>query len=72
MGEASLYDELHSVLLKAGMEIRVEPFKTPSDSAGGLCRMKGRNLVILDEKASVPERARALLEVVERIGLTRL
>jgi hypothetical protein len=72
MDDAALFNELCSVLRKARIEIRIEAFKNPPESAGGLCRMKGRNLVLLDSGASAPERARALIEVVERIGLTSL
>lgn len=72
MEDAGLFDELYSLLKKAGIEIRVEPFKTPSERAGGLCRMKGKNLVLLDSGASPPERARALMEVVESLGLKTL
>jgi UDP-N-acetylmuramate dehydrogenase len=61
-----------AVLAAAGVEIRTEPFQQPPESAGGLCRVHGRNLVILDARASRAERSRALLEVVERIGLTSL
>lgn len=67
-----LYDELRTLLKAAGIEIRVESFKNPPDSAGGLCVMKGRHLVLLDSHASKPEQARALLEVLERVGLARL
>ncbi len=72
MSEVPLYDELRTLLKAAGIEIRVEAFKNPPDSAGGLCVMKGRHLVLLDSHASQPERARALLEVLERVGLARL
>lgn len=61
-----------SVLKTAGVEIRAEPFRHPPESAGGLCRLHGQNLVLLDSRASRPEQARALLEVVEAIGLEAL
>lgn len=72
MDEGALLDEMTAVLKRAGVEIRIEPFRYPPESAGGLCRVHGRNLVLLDSGASRPEQARALLEVVENIGLSAL
>lgn len=72
MNEGALLDEMTAVLKAAGLEIRTEPFRLPPDSAGGLCRVHGRKLVLLDSGASRPEQARALLEVVESIGLSAL
>ncbi len=68
----ALYEELCRLLDEAGVEVRVEPFQRPSDRSGGLCRLKGHHLVLLDALASPAQRARALLEVVERIGLDAL
>lgn len=67
-----MFQELLELLQGAGVEIRVEAFQNPPDSAGGLCVMRGRHLVLLDSQASQPEQARALLEVLERIGLERM
>lgn len=72
MSEASQFAELSGLLQRAGIQVRTEPFKTPPDSAGGLCYVFGKKVVLLDQKASVAERARALVEVVERIGLEQL
>ncbi len=72
-GEA-LYDELCRLLGDSGVEVRVEPFQKPSERGGGLCVVRGKRLVILDQGASRPERARALLEAIEHleVGGTRL
>lgn len=67
-----MFEELLELLQGAGVEIRVEAFQNPPDSAGGLCVMRGRHLVLLDSQASQPEQSRALLEVLERIGLERM
>jgi len=72
MDEAALYNELLEHLGRAGLEIRLESFKRPPESAGGLCRFQGKRLVLLHSGASKPERARALLEVVEQVGLSKL
>jgi len=72
MDETALFDEICALLTAVGVEIRVERFSTPPDSAGGLCRLAGKNLVLLHSGSSKAERGRALLEVVEQIGLERL
>lgn len=72
MDESALFDEICALLTAVGVEIRVERFSTPPDSAGGLCRVAGKNLVLLHSGSSKAERGRALLEVVEQLGLDRL
>lgn len=72
MGADPLFVELAAHLENAGVEIRVEPFKTPPDSAGGLCVVRGNRLMLLHSGASQPEQARALMEAVETIGLESL
>lgn len=72
MTEAPLFEELCRVIRSAGVEIRIETFKVPPDSAGGLCVMRGTRLVLLHSGATRAEHAQALLEVVETIGLDAL
>ena len=72
MDEGALLDEMSAVLKKAGVEIRVERFEQPPQSAGGFCKMRGKDLGLLHSGASRPERARALIEVVEKLGLEAL
>ena len=69
--EAS-YRELCGHLKSAGIEVRVDSFAKSPQSAGGLCHIEGRGLVLLDRECSPPQRARALLEAVEELGLGRL
>ena len=71
MGDA-LFDELKELLTTHGVEVRVEPFKARSERGGGYCRIEGRSLVLLDAGAPEPEQGRALLEVLESIGLSSL
>lgn len=72
MGDAPLFEELVGHLTRAGVEVRTEPFKATTDRAGGLCRMHGSRLCLLDERASRGEQVQALLEVVEAIGIDEL
>jgi hypothetical protein len=52
--------------------VRTEAFHTPLDRAGGYCELRGERLVLLDSRASVGERLRALLEAIEACGLESL
>lgn len=72
MDESALFDEICALLTAVGVEIRTERFSVPPDSGGGLCRVAGKNLVLLHSGSSKAERGRALLEVVEQLGLDRL
>lgn len=72
MDEGGLLHEMMAVLAAAGVEIRQEPFQKSPDSAGGFCRLHGKELVLLDKKASRAEQTRALLDVMEVIGLDAL
>ncbi len=49
------------------MEVRSEPFETPATMGGGLCVGRGENLVLIDQRAPLPDRlrapARALLDL---------
>lgn len=72
MAQGPLFQELNRLISGAGIEIRTENFRLPPESAGGLCRIEGRYLVLLHSGASRAERAEALLEVLEHLGLERL
>jgi hypothetical protein len=66
---ARLYDALLSVALKLGVEIRVERLLVDSQRAGGLCRLRGRQLVLLDDRSSTVERSAALAEALSELDL---
>jgi UDP-N-acetylmuramate dehydrogenase len=60
MDDVSLLDELLRVAGKLGIPVRIEPFETPAAGGGGLCTVRGRQLVLLDARAALPDRVRAL------------
>jgi len=62
-------DELLRVARKFGLRVRIEPFEIPGVHAGGLCRVRGRQLILLDQKASVVDRVGALAEALAGFDL---
>lgn len=64
MDPRRLLDDLSSVALKLGLEVRVEPFASPGRSAGGLCVVHGRQVVLIDAGARPVEQAASLAEAL--------
>ena len=54
---------------KLGFEVRVEPFRAPTRSAGGLCRLRDRVLILLDAGSNPVDQARALAEALATLDL---
>lgn len=55
-----LLDELLQAAARLGVEVRLEPFETPATVGGGLCVLRGEHLVLIDQRAPLPDRVRAL------------
>jgi hypothetical protein len=54
-----------------GIEVRYEPFKGETSlSPGGLCRLKGNYLLIVNNRATVSERISAIASAVKRFDLS--
>ena len=66
---ARLYDALLAVAHKLGVEVRVERLLVRSARAGGLCRLRGRQVVLLDDGASTVERNAALAEALSLLDV---
>jgi len=60
MDDQHLLDELLQAVGKLGVEVRLEPFETPATMGGGLCVVRGEKLVLIDQRAPLPDRIRAL------------
>jgi hypothetical protein len=60
MDPAHLLDELLHAARRLGVEVRSEPFETPATMGGGLCVVRGASLVLIDQRAPLPDRLRAL------------
>jgi hypothetical protein len=60
MDTQQLLDELVQAAGRLGVEVRTEPFETPAAMGGGLCVVRGAHLVLIDQRAPLVDRLRAL------------
>jgi hypothetical protein len=67
MDDQHLFGELLHAAARLGVDVRIEPFETPATLGGGLCVVRGEALVLIDQRAPLPDRllalARALVEL---------
>jgi hypothetical protein len=69
LGTERLLDELLTVARRLGIEVRVEPFRGGVRSPGGLCRLRGRVLVLIDQRLGVFDRTRTLAEALSELDV---
>jgi hypothetical protein len=60
---------LSEVAAQAGVEVRIEPFALALSGKGGLCRIEGRLVVLVDAKLSVLEQAGVIGEALADVDL---
>jgi hypothetical protein len=60
MDDQHILDELLHAAARLGVAVRIEPFETPATRGGGLCVVRGETLVLIDQRAPLPDRLRAL------------
>jgi hypothetical protein len=63
-----LFDELIQAARRLGVEVRSEPFETPAAMGGGLCVVRGAHLVLIDLRAPLVDRLRALARALGELG----
>lgn len=64
-------DQLEALAWSLGVEVRYE--KIPQDDvaiAGGLCRLKGKTVIVIDERTTAKERVRTLVQALKNYDLT--
>jgi hypothetical protein len=49
--------------------VRVEPFRAGIRSSGGVCRLRGRIVVLIDQRLGVFERTRALADALSGLDV---
>ena len=63
-----LLDELVQAARRLDVEVRFEPFETPAAMGGGLCLVRGAHLVLIDQRAALADRLRALARALGDLG----
>jgi hypothetical protein len=69
-----LFDELLGIAARTGLEVRSRSFRAKVQGkvpfAGGLCTVRGKQLVLLNLNASAIERSVALADALARLALS--
>jgi len=72
MEPQDLLEELLHAARRLGVEVRTEPFETPAAMGGGLCIVRGASLVLIDQRAPLADRLRALARALGDLGSDRV
>jgi signal recognition particle subunit SEC65 len=69
--EQKRLEQLEEAAQSLGIEIRYEPFKGENPMApGGLCRLKGNYLLILNSRSGLSEKINAIATAISRFDLS--
>jgi hypothetical protein len=73
LDESAFLAELEAVAQSLGIEVRYENLKKEgSFTPGGLCRLKGRYLLIVNSRAATRDKVEALAMALNRFDLSQL
>ena len=73
MHENTILGQLEELARSLAIQIRYEAIKKEGAfSAGGLCRLKGENLLIVNSKATTRDKIQALAKAVNRFDLSQI
>ena len=73
MDEKTILGQLESLAENLSVEIRYETMKQEGTfSAGGLCRIKGNHVLIINSKVSTKEKVEALAKALCRFDLGQI
>jgi hypothetical protein len=69
LGTERLLDELLTVARRMGIEVRVQPFRGGIRSPGGMCRLRGRVVVLIDQRMGIFDRTRTLADALSALDV---
>ena len=69
VGPDEVMHALTAVAVQAGVEVRIEPFQLALSGKGGLCRIEGRLVILVDAKLALLEQAGVIGEALGEIDL---
>lgn len=73
MDEDTLLGQLEELAHSLGIEIRYEPLRRESSFfPGGLCRVKGEYVLILNATATTEDKIQTMAKAVNRFDLSRI
>jgi hypothetical protein len=61
---------LEELAARLGVAVRAEPFGRTVEGRGGLCWVRGRPVVVMDERLAVPDRVGVLAAALGQLDLT--
>jgi len=75
MDESTIIRQLEALAVTFGLQICYEPIRIDDDlpnMPGGVCRLKGDNLLIINSNATLQDRIDTLAEAVKNFDLDRV
>ena len=75
MDESTIIRQLEALAVTFGLQIRYEPIRIDDDLPnvpGGVCRLKGDNVLIINSTATVRDKINTLAEAVKNFDLDRI
>jgi hypothetical protein len=75
MDESAIIRQLEELAVTFGLQIRYEPIRIDNDLPnvpGGVCRLKGDNVLIINSNTTVQEKIKTLAEAVKNFDLDRV
>lgn len=72
MDDKILIEELEALAHQLHIDIRYEVFSGETRSPGGMCRIRGRRVIILNKGGSIREKATTLTRALSRFDLSSI
>jgi len=75
MDDLTIIGQLEELAVKFGLQIRYEPIRIGDDLPnvpGGVCRLKGDNVLIINSNTTLRDKINTLAEAVKNFDLDRI
>lgn len=75
MDEATIIGQLEELAVTFGLQIRYEPIRSDDKLPivpGGVCRLRGDNVLIINSNVTVRDKIRTLVEAVKHSDIDRV
>ena len=73
MDDKAIVGQLEELAQRVGITVRYEPLKMEGFiHTGGFCRIKGKDFVIINKKATARERMHILIDSLKRYDLSQI